>query len=103
MRVLDKLVRAAQARHLSTHTIECYSTWVVDFLRFCRNGDRWRHPRELGGTDVGAFLTHLAADRRLSASSQNQAACAVEFLFKRALADELGEDHLGKFVALRAK
>jgi integron integrase len=103
MRVLDQLIRAAQVRHLSKHTIECYTAWVVDFLRFCRDGTRWRHPRELSGADVGAFLTHLAADRRLSASSQNQAACAVVFLFKRALADELGEDHLGKFVALRAK
>ena len=90
MRVFDQLVRAAEVRHLSKHTIECYTAWVVDFLRFCRDGTRWRHPRELSGADVGAFLTHLAADRRLSASSQNQAACAVVFLFKRALADELG-------------
>jgi site-specific recombinase XerD len=81
-------------RHLSKHTIECYRAWILDFLRFAREGGRWRHPRELGGADVAAFLTHLAVDRRLSASSQNQASCAVVFLFKRELADELGEDDL---------
>jgi hypothetical protein len=91
MRVLDQLVRAARVRHLSEHTVKCYTAWVVDFLRFCRDGERWRHPRELGGAEVGAFLTYLAVDRWLSASSQNQAACAVVFLFKRALAEEFGE------------
>lgn len=103
MRVMERFVRTAKLHHLARRTIECYHAWIVDFLRFHRQDGRWRHPRELGGAELGAFLTHLAADRRLSASSQNQAACAVVFLYKRVLVDELGEDHLGRFEAIRAK
>jgi integron integrase len=63
----------------------------------------WRHPRELGADEVGRFLTHLAVGRRLSASSQNQATNAIVFLYKRVLADELPENHLGRFAAERSK
>jgi integron integrase len=57
----------------------------------------------LFAADVEAFLTHLARDRRLSASSQNQAICAIVFLYKQVLGEELGEDHLGRFEAERSK
>jgi site-specific recombinase XerD len=77
--------------------------WIEQFLRFCRADQRWREPRELGARDVEAFLTHLARDRRTSASSQNQATCAIVFLYKQVLADELGEDHLGRFQAERSR
>jgi len=63
----------------------------------------WRHPRELGALEVGNFLTHLAVDRRLSASTQNQACNAIVFLYRHVLADELPADHLGRFVAERSK
>jgi integron integrase len=90
-------------RHLSPLTIECYQRWVRQFLRFAREGGRWRHPRELRGPDVGEFLTHLAVERRLSASSQNQAANALVFLYKQVLAEELGADHLGPFAGERSR
>lgn len=64
---------------------------------------QWRHPRELGAAELGTYLTWLAVDRRLSASSQNQAANAIVFLYKQVLADELPEDHMGRFVAERSK
>jgi site-specific recombinase XerD len=51
----------------------------------------------VGQGEVGAFLTHLARDRRLSASSQNQATCAIVFLYKQVLAGQVPEDHLGRF------
>ncbi len=76
--------------------------WVRRFLAFHRDGDRWRHPRELRGVDVAAFLTHLAGERRLSASSQNQAMNAILFVYRDVLAGELGEDHLGPIQAQRA-
>ncbi len=63
----------------------------------------WRHPRELSAADVGAFLTHLARDRELSGSSQNQATNAINFLYKHVLADELPADHLGRFAGERSK
>ena len=61
-----------------------------------------RHPRELGAADVQAYLTHLARDRRVSASTQNQATCAIVFLYRQVLADQLEPGHLGRFEAERS-
>lgn len=99
--VLERFERTAKLHHLARSTIRCYHDWIVQFLAFHRDGTRWRHPHELGGAELGAFLTHLAADRRLSASSQNQAACAVVFLYRHVLVDEVGAEHLGRFAGLR--
>src|SRR3954447_5215540 len=92
--------RDALPRRRST----AYQTWVEQFLRFCRDeaGGRWRHPRELGAADVERFLTDLACARRVAASTQNQAMCAIVFLYRRVPADELGEDHLGRFATQRS-
>jgi integron integrase len=103
MNLLARVRDVAMRRHLATSTIDCYQAWIGDFLRFCRVNGTWRHPRDLYARDVEAFLTHLARDRRLSASSQNQATCAVVFLYKHVLAEELGEDHLGRFQAERSR
>ncbi|HEV2293353.1 MAG TPA: integron integrase [Tepidisphaeraceae bacterium] len=89
-------------RHLSPSTITCYQHWTISFLRFCRVAGRWRHPRDLGAADVEAFLTHLARDRRVSASTQNQATCAIVFLYRQVMAGELAADHLGRFNAERS-
>jgi integron integrase len=52
---------------------------------------------------VEAFLNDLACRRRVAASTQNQALCAIVFLYRQVLADELGENHLGRFAAERAR
>ena len=57
------MAEAAARRHLSRHTTDCYCRWVRQFLAFCRDGPRWRHPAELGGADVSRFLTHLAVEQ----------------------------------------
>jgi integron integrase len=127
MRLLDRLMAVGLRRRLSRRTIECYRRWVKAFLVFSAvpvpapaspvsdpddpfdipdvgpAGRKWRHPQELGAAEVGAFLTHLAADRRLSASSQNQAVNAVVFLYRHVLADEVPADHLGRFAAERGR
>jgi integron integrase len=101
---MQRVHDVARRRHLARATTERYVEWIEQFLRYCRQHDgTWRHPRDLGAGDVGAFLTHLARDRRSSASSQNQATCAIVFLFKHVLADELGEDHLGRFEFERSR
>jgi integron integrase len=102
MKVLDRIADVGMVRHLVRSTIACYQSWVAEFLRFSRVQGEWRHPVELRGPEVERFLTHLARDRRLSASSQNQALCAIVFLYKQVLADEVGEDHLGRFAAQRS-
>lgn len=68
MRVMDAFHRLARLHHLADNTIDCYANWIEDFLRFSRIEGRWRHPRELRGPELAAFLIHLAADRKLSAS-----------------------------------
>ena len=103
MSLLQRVEDVALARHLARATIDCYLSWIADFLRFCRTGTTWRHPRELRAIVVEAYLTHLARDRRVSASTQNQAMCAIVFLYKQVLIDDLGSDHLGKFEAQRAR
>jgi integron integrase len=103
MKILDRIADVGLRRHLARSTIECYQGWVADFLRFSRVERMWRAPAELFAGDVEKFLTHLARDRRLSASSQNQAICAIVFLYKQVLGEELGTDHLGRFEAERSK
>ena len=51
---------------------------------------KWRHPKDLGEAEVKAFLTHLAAERQVSASTQNQALGALLFLYQKVLGRELG-------------
>jgi site-specific recombinase XerD len=60
--------------------------WVRDYVLFHRK----RHPRELGAKDLEAYLNHLAAKRRVSASTQSQALNALVFLYRKVLELDLG-------------
>ena len=101
--LMQRVREVALRRRLAASTVGCYEAWIGRFLNYCRTVEgRWRHPRELQAGDVEAFLNHLVRERRVSASTQNQALCAIVFLYRRVLADELGEDHLGKFTAERS-
>lgn len=68
-------------RHYSRRTEVAYVQWVRRFIHF--HGKR--HPRELGASHVTAFLSSLATDRRVAASTQNQALAALLFLYKDVL------------------
>jgi site-specific recombinase XerD len=103
MTLLRRVHEVGARRRLAASTIGCYQSWIREFLRFCRDGDRWRHPRELGGPELEAFLSDLASRRHVAASTQNQALCAIVFLYRQVLADELSADHLGRFAAERAR
>ena len=59
------------------------------FIRWTGHGGAMRHPRDMGASEVKAFLTHLATDRKVSASTHNQALIAVLFLYREVLAIEL--------------
>lgn len=72
-KLLDRVRMAIRARHYSPKTGKAYVQWVRRFVR--HHG--LRHPDELGLAEVNAFLTHLAVERRVSASTQNQAASAL--------------------------
>src|SRR2546421_10517551 len=79
--LLSQVRRAIRTRHYSTRTEEAYVQWVRRFIRFCG----LRHPRELGPSDVSRFLSHLAVEGKVSASTQNQALSALVFLYKDVL------------------
>src|SRR5688500_16258462 len=103
MKLLERIDRACRMSHLAKSTREQYVRWVEQFLRLHRQANgTWRPPGELHGSDVAAFLTHMAVERRLSESSQNQALCAIVFLYGQVLRDELGKDPLGDIRALRS-
>lgn len=74
-----------QARHYARRTVAAYEQWLRRFLRF----HQLRHPREMGSEEVNAFLTHLAVDEQVSASTQNQALSALLFLYRELLERDL--------------
>jgi integron integrase len=65
--------------------VNTYEQWLRRFLRF----HGLRHPRTMGSTEVNAFLSHLAVERKVSASTQNQALAALLFLFRELLERDL--------------
>ena len=74
-----------RAKHYSPRTEAAYVAWVRRYVRYHRR----RHPREMGAPQVREFLTHLAVDRQVSASTQNQALAALQFLYRDVLEDPL--------------
>jgi site-specific recombinase XerD len=74
-----------QARHYARRTVDTYEQWLRRFLRFHKR----RHPREMGSAEVNAFLTHLAVEGPVSASTQNQALSALLFLNRELLERDL--------------
>ena len=84
-RLLEQLRDRIRLRHYSIRTEAAYADWVRRFVLF--HGKR--HPREMGRAEVEAFLTHLAVEGRVAASTQNQAKSALLFLYKEVLGSEL--------------
>jgi integron integrase len=84
--LLSQLRRAIRTRHYSRRTEEAYVQWVRRFVRF----SAMRHPRELGPSDVSRFLSHLAVEGKVTASTQNQALSALVFLYKDVLDEPVG-------------
>ena len=80
-KLLDQLRAALRLRHRSPRTENAYVHWVRRFIRF----HGLRHPRELGRDEITAFLTDLAVQRRVSASTQSQALSALVFLYRHVL------------------
>ncbi len=80
-RLLDRLRDAIRVRHYSIRTESSYVDWARRFIRF----HGLRHPAEMGVVEVTAFLTHLATERSVSASTQAQGRAALLFLYKEVL------------------
>jgi integron integrase len=85
-KLLELVSITIRARHYSRRTEDSYRRWIRRFILF--NGKR--HPLEMGERDVTRFLSHLATDRKVSATTQNQALSAILFLYREVLGKDLG-------------
>ena len=81
----DQLAEVCRFKQFSFRTESAYWNWIQQFLRFHRVNGHWRHPLELGKGEVEAFLSHLARDRNVAVSTQNQALNALVFLYREVL------------------
>jgi integron integrase len=84
---MDQMRDALRSRHYSRRTEQAYTLWVRRFIRF----NHLRHPREMGEREINAFLTDLAVEKRVSASTQNQALAGLLFLYRTVLEREVGD------------
>lgn len=80
-RLLDLVRARIRFKHYSLRTEQAYVDWIRRYIRFNRN----RHPSDLGHEAVVAFLTYLATDLNVAASTQNQAQSALLFLYREVL------------------
>jgi integron integrase len=85
MKLLDQVRHCLRVRRYAYRTEECYVRWIEQYVRFCKGPDGFRHPATLGAAEVEAFLTYLAVERHVSASTQNQALGALLFLYRDVL------------------
>ena len=84
-KLLDRVRRLSRLRHYSRRTEQAYIFWIKRSIRF----HGLRHPSELGREEVTLFLSHLASERHVSASTQNQALASLLFLYREVLGVKL--------------
>jgi integron integrase len=84
-KLMPRVRAELRSRHYSRRTEEAYASWIKRFILFHNK----RHPASMGADEVNAFLTHLAVDAHVSAPTQNQALCALLFLYRIVLQDPL--------------
>jgi integron integrase len=94
-KLLDRLRQALRARHYSRRTEDTYVHWVRRYIFY----HRLRHPNEMAEPEINAFLTHLAVNEKVSASTQNQALSALLFLYRHLLGRQVGD--LGEVIRAR--
>ena len=80
-KLLDQVREASRARHYSRRTEKTYVDWIKRFIFFHNK----RHPLEMGEPEINQFLTDLAVNKKVSASTQNQALSAILFLYQHVL------------------
>ena len=81
--MLTQVRAKIRLKHYSIRTEQAYADWIRRYVLF--HGKR--HPSALGAAEVEAFLTHLAVEGNVAASTQNQAKSALLFLYREVLGD----------------
>lgn len=84
-RLLDQVRDKLRLKHYSYRTEQSYIAWIKRFIFFHNK----RHPDTMGEREIESFLTYLAVKRNVAASTQNQALCALLFLYKEVLGHEV--------------
>lgn len=84
-KLLDQVRAKIRFKHYSIRTEQAYCDWIKRFiLHFGK-----KHPKEMGANEIEQFLTYLAVNGKVSASTQNQARCALLFLYREVLTTDL--------------
>ena len=91
-KILESVRREIRRRNYSWRTEKAYCTWIRQFLRFHESND----PASLGTSDVETFLNDLVENRNVASSTQNQALCALVFLYTQVL-----RKNVGRFKAIK--
>lgn len=86
-KLLDQVRDVLRLKHYSFRTEETYINWITRFILFHNK----RHPKDMSTPEIRAFLTHLAVERHVAASTQTQALCALLFLYREVLMIELDD------------
>jgi len=84
-KLLDQVSDAIRIKHYSQRTEQTYRDWIKRYILFHNK----RHPKDMGAEEIQAFISYLANERHLAASSQNQALSAILFLYRHVLQKEI--------------
>ncbi len=84
-KLLDQVRDVLRTRHYSYRTEKTYIEWILQYIRF----HDIKHPANMGAAEIEAFLTYLAVERSVAASTQNQALTALLFLYREVLSVNL--------------
>ena len=84
-KLLDQVRETIRRKHYSIRTETTYIDWIKRYILFHRK----RHPAEMGAHEMEQFLNHLAVDKKVAASTQNQALSALVFLYREVLRQNL--------------
>ncbi|MFH1528482.1 MAG: integron integrase [Bacteroidota bacterium] len=90
VKLLDQVRITLRTKHYSIRTEQSYVYWIKKFIIFHNK----KHPKEMGAVEINHFLSHLANNDNVAASTQNQALCALLFLYNKVLSqkvDDLGD------------
>ena len=85
-KLLDQMRQAIQTGHYSNKTEKAYVHWIKRYIFFHAK----RHPLEMAEPEIAEFLSNLATEGRVSASTQNQAFNAILFLYNEVLSKKIG-------------
>jgi integron integrase len=89
LRLMDQVRQVLRYHHYSYRTEQTYCDWIIRFIKFHGNQ---KHPKEMGKSEIEAFLSHLATNRRVAASTQRQALNALVFLYRHVLDQPIGDN-----------